>query len=136
MRIRGLAAAAGLFAGAVLLTGCGSFYSEKFRDIPPEAAGVEFDGLDPQPAVVWAENGEDWFVITWGGSSCPNAPVSLEETAPGEFTIELEREGGPVCTSDLGATTFRISAPDGVTPADTVVVDVGPGTRLKLEPVG
>lgn len=71
MRIRGIAAAAGLLASAVLLTGCGSFYSEKLRDIPPEAAGVEFDGLDPQPAVVWADNGEDWFVIHVGRQFVP-----------------------------------------------------------------
>lgn len=130
------AVAAGLLAGAVLLTGCGTFYSEKLRDLPPEASSVEFDGLDPKPAVVWADNGEDWFVITWGSSSCPNAPVSLDMTAPGQFSIELRSEGGSVCTADLGPTTFRIAAPDGVTPADSVVVDIGPGTLLKLEPVG
>ena len=87
------AVASGLLAGAVLLTGCGTFYSEKLRDLPPEASSVEFDGLDPKPAVVWADNGEDWFVITWGSSSCPNAPVSLDMTAPGQFSIELRSEG-------------------------------------------
>ena len=90
--------------------------------------------LDPKPTVVWADNGEDWFVITWGSSSCPAAPVSLEETAPGEFTIEIAREGGPICTSDLGPTTFRISAPEGVAPGDTVVVTVGSDTRIELAP--
>lgn len=129
-------AVVGLIAGAVLLTGCGTFYSEKLRDIPPEAASLEFDGMDLEPMVVWADNGEDWFVITWGGSSCPNAPVSLEETAPGEFTIELKLEGGPICTSDLGPTTFRIAAPEGVSPTDAVIVDVGPGTRIELGVAG
>ena len=124
-----------LLTGAILLAGCASVYSDRVQGVPTEAADLELDldQVDPPPFVVWAANGEDWLLVTWGSSSCPNAPASVVETAPGNFTIELKREGGPICTADMGPTTFRLPAPDGATDGDGVVLNIGPGVEQELD---
>lgn len=108
VRKRTLVLSVATLTGTILLAGCASVYSDRVQGVPTEAAdlALDLDQVDPPPFVVWAANGEDWLLVTWGSSSCPNAPASVAETAPGNFTIELEREGGPICTADMGPTLF------------------------------
>ena len=58
--------------------------------------------------------------------------VDAHEHAQHHFAFETATDGGPFCTADLGPTTFVIPAPDGVTPEDDIVVDIGPGVEQAL----
>ncbi len=121
-------------AVVVALCACSTFYSDKFEGIPAEASAhaPDSESGSNQPFVAWDSDGQNWLLITWGSGSCPTAPTAVSETGPGRYVIETATEGGPFCTADLGPTTFVIPAPDGVTPEEDVIVDIGPGVEQVL----
>lgn len=116
-----------MFGVALLLSGCSKAYIERSPGVPAEATDVDLNQVDPQPIIVWADDGKEWLLVTWGSTSCPSAPKSVTETGPNRFAIELAQEGGFACTADIGPTTFRLMVPPEVNPGSPVTVDIGPG---------
>ena len=86
------------------------------RGLPGGAATSE--GKDH---VVWADPGY-LYVVTYGSSTCPKFPSSVEKTESGGIRITTSTDTSRPCTMDFGPTTSTVEVPDGV--VDTAPVAV------------
>ncbi|MHA7283909.1 hypothetical protein [Arthrobacter sp. TMS2-4] len=111
-----------VFSTAVIvLTGC------TWQDDPTGAADVRTIGdsypasstapltigepWDTNPNVEWVERGQRFYITTYGSSSCPLAPISLDDATNG-LMVEMAPIGGPACTADLGLSSYALDVPE------------------------
>ena len=107
-------------------------YETTYRGTPVEA--WPGDSVDWEPAIYWVGGGEGLALVTFGSSSCPKAPTSVEVTSPTELVVEIAQTGGFFCTADMSAQTYELRPPPGLDPASDITVDLGPGTVRTLTP--
>lgn len=89
----------------------GDLLLDSYSGVP---AGADDTG-DFEPGWVLGEDGR-LAVYVAGSSSCPWRPTAV--TADGDLvTVQMEVDGGPECTADLGYSTSVVALPDGVDPA-------------------
>lgn len=88
----------------------------------PEAGGVppKVD-VDTEPIAVWVEEGETFAVTTWGSSSCPAEPTSIETTDAGVVEILFDIDSDGPCTADLAPATSEFTVPDGAATSPLVI---------------
>lgn len=99
----------------LLLAGCSGAAGVADRSYAglPESGGVPPEAeVTGEPVAVWVEEGESFAVTTWGSSSCPAEPTSVETTDAGIVEISFETDAEGPCTADLAPTTSEFSVPD------------------------
>ncbi|TGO06518.1 hypothetical protein SERN_0710 [Serinibacter arcticus] len=97
---------------------------EFVRGLP---SGVEEAPADSAAGVGWNEAGDALYVVTFGSSSCPLVPQTVEQ-AGGGLEITLAAAGGAVCTMDIVPTYATVAPPSGVAsdaPVTAVLGDLG-----------
>jgi len=90
-------------------------------------SGVEEAPADTAAGVGWNEAGDELLVVTFGSSSCPLVPQSVEQSNGG-LEITLAPAGGAVCTMDMVPTYATVPPPSGVAsdaPVTAVLGDLG-----------
>lgn len=107
------------------MAGCTAGGVTRLEAIPDELAAVT-DPLETVPAAAWNSDGDAWFVLTFGSSSCPTEPTKVTQEDDRHFAITLSKHWWPLCTADQGPAAFRIDSP---IPRDDspVTIDLGPG---------
>lgn len=97
---------------------------EFVRGLP---SGVEEAPADRAAGVGWSEAGDALYVVTFGSSSCPLVPQTVEQ-AGGGLEITLAAAGGAVCTMDIVPTYATVAPPSGVAsdaPVTAILGDLG-----------
>lgn len=102
---------------------------------PSPSASTELPA-DPDfsPSAVWLED-DVLAVVTYGSSSCPTAPSSLEVVDGTDLRIATIQLGGEVCTADIAPTTFEIDDPEGLVPTMSYTVTFDGESESVLEPL-
>jgi len=109
---------------ALLLAGCSDAHSAADRSYAglPESGNVPPDAeINAEPIAIWIEEGESFAVTTWGSSSCPAEPTSLETTDAGVVDILFDTDAGGPCTADLAPMTHEFTVPDDAATAPLVI---------------
>lgn len=138
-RVRPLALAAVLAAGAVLLAGCAT--------ATPAPAGASSAPSSPdadaagalEVAAGWLDGGRMIALVTWGSSGC--VPTASGVALQVDGTLSVTLDDGPAdrtCTADYAARVTPVALPDGVDPAQNLalVVTGGQGERGETELAG
>lgn len=119
----------------LLLAGCSNAQGAADRSYAglPESGGVPPEAeISTEPVAVWIEEGESFAVTTWGSSSCPAEPTSIETTDAGVVEIEFDTDSDGPCTADLAPTTSEFTVPDDAV-ASPFVITVSGMTEQPLE---
>ncbi len=80
-----------------------------------------------EPSIAWVNDGQYLAVVTWGSSSCPSGPDSIEVPADQEVEVRL----GPLfpdrdtCTADMSGHVTVVELPQGITPTKPLVARFG-----------
>jgi hypothetical protein len=95
---------------------------------PPSdlAAGI------PKPFATWAQ-ADQIYVTTWGSSSCPMLPTSVNADGAHEVRIKTAEHGEGNCTADAAATTSTVRLPAETDDTAALTIDVD-GTPTHLSP--
>jgi hypothetical protein len=99
---------------------------------PPQSTADQ----TPNPFAAWASKPRQIYVTTWGSSSCPRLPTSIESDGPRRIHITTsdnvwsDDEG---CTADLGPTTSTVTLPKDVADSAPLAVTID-GTTTQLDP--
>ena len=114
---------------------------------PPSVIGEEYDGAGPgtlgpegtgntDPTVGWVETGRSFFVMTYGSSSCPDAPTGLSVDGD-TLSVTMTSQGGDVCTADFGPASYSVDLPAELRTQDSIAVRLlfenGDTTEHQLE---
>jgi hypothetical protein len=138
---RFLATITALVACAALLASCTgarpAVIGEVYTNAGPGTLGL--DGThDTTPTLGWVEPGVQFYVTTYGSSSCPYAPTSLHADV-GALEIEMTATGGEACTTDLGPKSYALDLPPRLRTAEAISVTLqfesAPAQHLTLERV-
>jgi len=139
--MRGQANLAIPLRAVLLFAGCGG---------PPSAADRSYVGMpecgggsvDPDAgesvAAAWIEKDESFAIATWGSSSCPAVPTSIETTDAGGVDVRFDSTttSGP-CTADMAPTMHDFTVSDDAETVHLVItvrwVDWDQITDLTLE---
>ena len=116
-RRRGIASALIGGAAALLLVGCSapsSIASETVRGVPSGVTLTDAEQTGEQPVAVWTDNRETLTVVTWGSSSCPPVPTSLDLEAAMLLNLTFAPPNDEVCTADFAPTSHVFNTPDGI----------------------
>jgi hypothetical protein len=65
------------------------------------------------PQGTWLERNQTFAVTTWGSSSCPSIPTSIELEAKNAVAIHFEPSPHDPCTADMAPTTHEFTVPSG-----------------------
>jgi hypothetical protein len=116
-RRRTLAALFAATAVAFALAGCSaasSIATETVRGVPSGVTLTDEEQSGEQPVAIWTDNRETLTVVTWGSSSCPPVPTSLELEAAMQLNLEFAPPTEQVCTADFAPTSHVMTTPDGI----------------------
>lgn len=108
----------------LLLAGCASAEGVADRSYAglPESGGVPPEAeINAEPIAVWVEEGKSFAVTTWGSSSCPAEPTSIETTDASALDILFETDSDGPCTADLAPTTSEFIVPDDAATSPLVI---------------
>lgn len=104
-------------AVAFALAGCSaasSIATETVRGVPSGVTLTDEEQSGEQPVAVWTDNRETLTVMTWGSSSCPPVPTSLELEAALLINLRFAPPTEQVCTADYAPTSHVFTTPDGI----------------------
>lgn len=104
-------------AAALVLVGCSaasSIASETVRGVPSGVTLTDAEQTGEQPVAVWTDNRETLTVVTWGSSSCPPVPTSLELESAMLLNLTFAPPNDEVCTADFAPTSHVFNTPDGI----------------------
>ena len=108
----------------LLLAGCSGAQSAADRSYAglPESGGVPPEAeINAEPIAVWIEEDESFAVTTWGSSSCPAEPTSIETSDAGVVDIEFDTVSDGPCTADLAPNTSEFTVPGDVATSPLVI---------------
>lgn len=92
---------------------------------------------DARPTVYWITGRRDAALTSYGSSSCPPVPGSIEVLSPTRISVHMKDYPG-ACTADAAATTSEFGLPSAVSRRQNVRVTLlasGMGaTTLRLAP--
>lgn len=101
---------------ALAVSGCSapaSIAAETVRGLPPGVSLTDDEQLGEQPVAIWTDNRVTLTVVTWGSSSCPPVPTSLEVESAPLMTLRFAAPTDQACTADFAPTSHVFTAPDG-----------------------
>ncbi|MDO9590830.1 MAG: hypothetical protein Q7J04_06780 [Microcella sp.] len=104
-------------AAALVLVGCSaasSIATETVRGVPAGVTLTDDEQLGEQPVAVWTDNRETLTVVTWGSSSCPPVPTSLDLESAMLLNLRFAPPTDQVCTADFAPTSHVFTTPDGI----------------------
>ncbi|RBY75143.1 hypothetical protein DQ239_17520 [Blastococcus sp. TF02-09] len=80
-----------------------------------------------QPSIAWVNHGQYLGVITFGSSSCPSGPLSVEVVAEQQIAIRLGElfPDQEVCSADMSGHVTVVELPSGITPTKPLVARLG-----------
>lgn len=116
-RRRYIASAVVAGAAVFILAGCSaasSIATETVRGVPAGVTLTDDEQLGEQPVAVWADNRETLTVVTWGSSSCPPVPTSLDVESAALMNLRFAPPVAEVCTADFAPTSHVFTTPDGI----------------------
>lgn len=117
-RRRVIASALLASAAALVLVGCAgtpsSIATDTVRGVPAGVTLTDDEQLGGQPVAVWTDNRETFTVVTWGSSSCPPVPTSLELEAAMLMNLTFAAPTDQACTADFAPTSHVFATPDGI----------------------
>lgn len=102
---------------ALILVGCSAAQSialETVRGVPAGVTLTDDEQQGEQPVAVWTDNRETLTVVTWGSSSCPPVPTSLDVESAALMNLRFAPPVGEVCTADWAPTSHIFATPDGI----------------------
>ncbi len=70
--------------------------------------------MGEQPVAVWTDNRVTLTVVTWGSSSCPPVPTSLEVESVALLKLRFAPPTDQPCTADFAPTSHVFETPDGI----------------------
>ncbi|UYN84498.1 MAG: hypothetical protein KIT89_04735 [Microcella sp.] len=104
-------------AAALVLAGCSapqSIAAETVRGLPAGVTLADDEQMGEQPVALWTDNRVTLTVVTWGSSSCPPIPTSLEVESAALMMLTFAPPAGEVCTADFAPTSHVFTTPDGI----------------------
>jgi hypothetical protein len=113
-------------AAVVAVSGCSSpepFASETVSGVPAGVTLTDDEQSGEQPVAVWRDDRATLTVITWGSSSCPPVPTSLERESAPLLQLRFAPPTDQACTADYAPTGHIFETPDG-TSADAVRLEI------------
>lgn len=116
-RRRGIASALLASAAALVLVGCSAASSiavETVRGVPAGVTLSDDEQMGEQPVAVWTDNRETLTVVTWGSSSCPPVPTSLDLESAMLLNLTFAAPTDQACTADYAPTSHVFETPDGI----------------------
>jgi hypothetical protein len=111
--------ASALVAGpaALVLAGCSapsSIATETVRGVPSGVTLTDAEQTGEQPVAIWTGNRETLTVVTWGSSSCPPVPTSLDLESAMLLNLRFAPPTDQVCTADFAPTSHVFATPNGI----------------------
>jgi hypothetical protein len=99
---------------AACTSGPPSVADDTYRGLP-EATSDSGDptALSFSAQGAWVKQNQTFALTTWGSSSCPLIPTSIESEADDAVTIHFERSPQTTCTADMAAITHEFTVPAG-----------------------
>jgi hypothetical protein len=100
-----------------------------FKGLPHSVTVPENRQRDPseKPWAAWA-GPRSIYVMTWGSSSCPNIPTSVDAAAVDlVFIRTVEHDfhpGDDACTEDMAVTTSLVRLPSSIDTTRALVVQI------------
>ncbi len=104
-------------AAVLVLVGCSpasSIATETVRGVPSGVTLTDDEQLGEQPVAVWTDNRETLTVVTWGSSSCPPVPTSLNVESAMLLNLRFAPPTDQACTADYAPTSHVFATPDGI----------------------
>lgn len=113
---RWMAATALVLVTAFAISGCSassSIATDTVRGLPEGVTLTDAEQLGEQPVAIWTDNRVTLTVVTWGSSSCPPVPTSLEVESAPLLQLRFAAPTDQACTTDYAPTSHVFTTPDG-----------------------
>ena len=98
------------------VTGCAAPASVAYDTYAGSPPGYDGTGgtLNGRPGAVWLAGKQEFAIVTFGSSSCPPIPTSLQTEPPSAVTVTFVAAPTEACTEDVAATTHEFRTPEGI----------------------